>query len=179
MAQESENKWSLKISEAKHPPYMASQYLGVPGSALPRLTQNTIGKPTKAPEKRGAKGAYSELDIAQMRIGLKISPWGLLPHQIRSCLADVREWLLRMVDDPRLGQNDPVFTRDEYMRFLIGKIVDGKKEVRLCKYGEFTIDLFKKGEPLLVMDLTAFLTLEWAAIAEHMSQYKPEEFLSD
>jgi len=179
VAQEPEIKWSLEISRAEYPPYMVSQYLDIPGSALPRLTQNTIEKPTKVPAKRGAAGGYSKLDIALIGIGLKISPWGLLPHQIRSWLAEMRKWLLTIVDDPRLGQDDKKFIREHYMRFLIGKMVDGKLQVWLCNFDEFTPQLFNEGEPLLVMDLPAFLTREWESITEHMRQYKPEEFLSD
>jgi hypothetical protein len=140
------------------PPQFVSQHLGVSGSRLPRITANTIGAPAEPSKKRGGAAGYSFLDIMMIRLGSTLLDLGLLPRRTVACISEVRNWILKTAQDPKLGSNDADSLLKEKL-FLLGQEADSGFQVRLVDIKKLGKSLTGRdsGRPHVVINVTEFL----------------------
>lgn len=145
-------------------PKVVSEFVGIPGSALPRVTRHTIGQPAQPPTKRGGRGMYSILNAILIKLGWLVLDAGLLPAQAAACINDVKSWILDVITDDRFfAEHDKDFYAEKMGRWIVGAPSAGGIETRIVNQEEL-VDFLVSDEisarPHLIMNLRQFMDQE-------------------
>jgi hypothetical protein len=152
-------------------PKEVSTFLEVSSPNLPRITSQTIGRPSQPSRKRGGAGRYSGLDALLMKLGLMLLDIGLSPGRCQACLEKVKKYILATLNDQRVGTKAERFVRVEtHLQWLVGKPTITGYDVDLHNLDQLG-DLLKSQElaaPHIILNLKAFIYQEGNRLAAHV-----------